>query len=267
MNNFKTKTGIVLLDTETSFMKLADFSLKNSGFISPDNIIEDWSMYCVAWKFLDVKKTYSACVNSNDIKNDKEIVSMVREVLEDTKLLIGHNLDKFDLKKFNTRLIYHKLPPINHKILTLDTLKVARKHFAFTSNRLDYLARFLGIGHKMPHVEGNPWLKLINGVEVEKTLKHMTDYCKYDVDPLLEGVYLRMRPYIDHPKLSGPIKDGCEVYCQHCGSNDLQRRGDRVSKAGIFSTQYQCKERHCMGWTSTKEKETTELQVKWGMKK
>lgn len=245
-----TKTGILFGDLETSYMLLTEFALKNNGYISHENIIQDWNIYCGAFKFLDSDRIYTFCVDHSDPTNDYEVVKQIRELLVDTKLLIGHNLDKFDLKKFNTRLIKHGLPPLDHKILTLDTLKAARKHFAFTSNRLDYLGRFLGIGTKLQHRDGNPWQKLIRGIDVKNTLKHMVEYCVADVSPLLEGVYLKLRPYIDHPKLAGRI-DGTNLYCQHCGSTELQSRGTRLTKAGNTMYKFQCTELHCMGWTSS----------------
>lgn len=258
----KTKTGICFVDAETSYLLTTVFGLKQLGYISHENIIEDWSIYCIALKFIDNPKIYSFSVDPTDLKNDYDVVNSVREVLSETKLLIGHNLDKFDLKKFNTRLIYHKLPPIDHKILTLDTLKAARKHFAFTSNRLDYLGEFLGIGKKMQHREGNPWAKLIRGIDVDTTLKHMVDYCKRDVSPLLEEVYKRIRPYIDHPDLTVRQRDE-EYSCTHCGSLEVQKRGTRITKAGKLYTRYQCQA--CGGWGSEKiqEKKKDDDTIIW----
>lgn len=261
---FKTNTGIGLIDLETSYLLLTDFGLRNNGYHSPESIVQDWNIYCGAFKFLDNSKMYAFCVSPDDLTNDYEVVKQLRELLVETKLLIGHNLDKFDLKKFNTRLIYHSLPPIDHKILTLDTLKVAKKHFAFTSNKLDYLAKFLGVDAqgKLPHKDTNPWAKLIRGIDVKETLEYMLAYNKHDVFPLLEGVYLRLRPYIDHPLLGEKIKSHGDVYCQHCGSNEMQSRGTRLTKAGISRYRYQCQNRGCMGWTSIKdEPDTVEIKV------
>lgn len=243
----KTTTGIIFIDFETSYMKLADFGLKNDGYHPHQNILEDWSIYCAAWKYLDNPRIYSSCVDINDIKNDRQVCIDFREALKNVKLVIGHNLDKFDMKKFNARLIYHNLPPIDHKILTLDTLKACKKHFGFTSNRLDYVAKFLNIGKKMNH-EGNPWFELLTK-PTRQTLNHMVDYCKYDVSPLLEGVYLKIRPYIDHPDLRNDKLE--DMYgCTHCGSKNTSKQGMRRTKAGKETQRYQCQD--CGGWGSEK---------------
>lgn len=254
---FKSKTGICFIDIETAFCKLADFGLKNNGYINPDNILQDWNIYCVAWKFLDSKRVESVCVDAKDITNDYEVVKKLGEVLNNTKLVVGHNLDKFDIKKFNARLIFHSLPPIDHKILTLDTYKAAKKHFAFTSNRLAYLGKFLGVGSKLEHREGNPWLKLINGIDVENTLDHMETYCRRDVYPLLEKVYLRMRPYISHPNMNG-FNEEERPACVNCGAEALTKQGVRITKAGALMQQLQCTK--CGAWSRLKIKEAPKIR-------
>jgi len=240
---FKTKTGIVQIDAETSFMLLADFQLKNHGYISPSNIVQDWSIYCVAWKFLDGPRTYSSQVDISEVKNDYKVCSDIREVLQDTKLLVGHNLDKFDLKKLNTRFIYHGIEPVDHKILTFDTLKAAKKHFCFSSNKLDYLANYLGVGRKLPHSHSD-WFKLLTDPD-QTTLDFMVKYCKHDVNPLLEGVHLKLKPYVDYPNLTGRLK-GDDYICTHCGSTDYMKWGFKYSKAGKKIQRYQCNA--CRGW-------------------
>jgi hypothetical protein len=257
VSNKNSKTGIVFIDTETSFCKLADFSLKNNGYINPDNIIQDWNIYCAAWKFLDEKEVHSISVKAKDPTNDKQVVKALREVLVNSILVIGHNLDKFDLKKFNARLIYHSLPPIDHKILTLDTYKAAKKHFSFTSNRLDYLGKFLGVACKKSHRDGNPWLKLINGIQVQETLDHMEEYCRHDVSPLLEKVYLRMRPYIAHPNLNGANIVEREA-CPNCGSNSIRKHGFRLTRTGAMYQRYICNS--CAATCSEKIKEAPSIR-------
>lgn len=257
---FKTKTGIVLVDIETSFMKLADFSLKNSGYISHSNILQDWNIYCMAWKYLDNSKVYSACVSVDDVTNDYLICKTFGEVLKDTKLVVGHNLDKFDIKKFNARLIKHKLPPIDHKILTLDTYKAAKKHFSFSSNRLDYLSDYLGVGRKLPHPAVNPWFKLLTNPDQE-TLNHMVKYCKHDVSPLLEEVYLCMKPYIDHPNLTDRQK-GDQYICTHCGSTNITLQGTRFTRTGKKMQKYACSKCHGYGSDPIREESNETFNIK-----
>lgn len=246
----KNKTEICLIDAETSFMLLAEFTLKNSGYIRHTNIVQDWSIYCAAWKFLGNSRVYSAQVNINDITNDKQVCEHIRDSLENVSLLVGHNVDAFDLKKLNTRLIKHNIMPLDHKILTFDTLKAAKKHFKFSSNKLDYLADYLDIGRKLPHTN-NDWFKLLTDPD-QQTLDFMVKYCKHDVSPLLEGVYLRLKPYVDHPNLTLRQKED-QYICIHCGETDTQHRGTRITKDGKLYQRYKCMD--CGGWGSDKIKE------------
>jgi hypothetical protein len=245
---FKSKTGILFWDIETSKMLLGEFALKNNGYISPANIYEDWSIYCGAYKFSDQKNVTTVSVTYKDLKNDKAIVKQLRDVLEDTRLIIAHNGDRFDLKKLNTRIAFYHLKPLDHKILTFDTLKAAKKHFAFTSNRLDYLGRFLEVGRKMEHKMDDPWMKLLRGKDVKETLAHMTEYCGHDVE-LLEAVYNRLKPYCAHPNLNGFNAED-RIACPNCGSGHMQKRGTRVTRAGTLFQQYQCQDKECGAWSS-----------------
>src|SRR5688572_9226818 len=134
------KEKIILWDLETTPIKGYTWSLW-SDHMSHDNIIEDWSIICGAWKELGKDKVHAVSVKS--VGDDKEVVKKLRDVISDASLLIHHNGDKFDIKKLNARLIYHGLEPIS-KVTTLDTLKEVKKVAAISSNRLDYIDKFLG---------------------------------------------------------------------------------------------------------------------------
>src|SRR5688572_5094441 len=132
---------IIIWDVETSWVKTYTWNLWPNNGIPHDNIIEDWSILCGAWKELGKDKVHAVSVKS--VGDDREVVKKLRDVISDASILIHHNGDKFDIKKLNARLIYHGLEPIA-KVTTIDTLKEVKKVAAFTSNRLDYLSKFLG---------------------------------------------------------------------------------------------------------------------------
>jgi hypothetical protein len=137
----------------------------------------------------------------------------------------------------NTRFIFHDLtPPEPYK--TIDTLKVAKKYFAFNSNKLDDLGNFLKVGRKVKHPGFDLWLSCEAGDEASWRL--MKKYNKQDV-LLLERIYLKLRPWISpHPPMTF---DGCP----NCGHTEMQRRGFNYLKK--YKTQkLQCKK--CHAWTS-----------------
>ena len=237
MSKPKTKKRLLGWDIETSFSVVTTFALK-TDYIHHSNIMQDWNILTAAWKFFDGGKVQSIRVkNPHD---DYDICLRLRELLDDDIILIHHNGDKFDLKKLNTRLVYHGIDPLPTKILTLDTLKAAKKHFSFTSNRLDYLGQFLGIGKKIETSSGL-WRRVLEGDK--KALIEMERYNRGDVDPLLEGVYNRLLPYIDHPNMGAFYEDG-RMHCKNCGSEKLIKHKTRITRDGTAYQQYQFKDCH-----------------------
>jgi hypothetical protein len=45
--------------------------------------------------------------------------------------------------------LYYMVVDVMPSPKTIDTLKWARKYFNFNSNKLDYIAKYLGVGQKM----------------------------------------------------------------------------------------------------------------------
>jgi hypothetical protein len=188
-------------------------------------------MLSAAWKPLG-GKTECIAVKPKDVFNDKEVVRAYHDALSDADVWIGHNFKAFDIKKFNTRAIYHKLKPIAPKPI-IDTLKSARRHFKFPSDKLAYLAVFLGLDAKD---ESPNWLKVMQGDERE--IKHMVKYNKQDC-VTTEQVYLRMLPWMDdHPNMNvlQPAKDIADQklpQCRNCASVNLVKNGKRYAPTGI----------------------------------
>ena len=219
---------ILFWDIETSYLTAATFSLWPDS-ISPSQIIDDWRIIGGAWKFSGKKK-----VHSSYHKNEKTIVKELSEAVSSADIIVHHNGDKFDLKKLNAKVVQYGLKPIP-KIATIDTLKVCRREFAFTSNRLDYVGKILGVGGKMENPP-NLWMRALQGDK--KALKQMEKYNKRDVT-LLEDVYLKLRPYIkNHPNMNTFRKDDIDG-CPRCGSINLVKYGVYTSQSGT-KQKYRC---------------------------
>ena len=102
------------------------------------------------------------------------------------------------------------LPPVR----TIDTLKIAKKDFKFTYNRLSYLADFLGIENK--HSMGfDDWLAAIKGEQAAIT--KMRTYCKRDIE-VLENVWRELQPYARRlPRMVEATRE-MQRACPHCGA-------------------------------------------------
>lgn len=213
---------ILLFDIETSLSKGYFFELWKEG-----NIVEieaSWYMLSFAWKWLGHKHTNTAALP--DFPNykkaptcDKALVTELHRLLNEADVVVAHNGDRFDIRKTNARLLAHGLtPPRPYK--TVDTLKLARKHFKFDSNRLDDLGHYLGVGRKLPTTGKALWLGCMNGDP--KSWKKMRRYNAQDV-ALLERVYEKLRPWAtNHPNLNHYTRANV---CPVCQSGDINKDG------------------------------------------
>lgn len=231
---------ILVLDIETSYIEVkhTTFSLFNNDYIPHSAISQDWYIHCVGYKFIGDKTTKVLSTHQNtkrfkkDHTDDTEIMTKFYIVLKTADLVVGHNLDSFDLKKLNTRFIKAGLAPIIMPP-SVDTLKVARKYFKFTSNKLDYISAFLIKDNKMK-TETGLWKETFKGDL--KATKQMAIYCKQDI-AITEKVYLYLRPYMfNHPNLAKITGFNMkkEAACPICTSTSNVLSGHQNLNTGRF---------------------------------
>lgn len=198
----------------------------------------DWYMLSFAVKWQGQKRVRTFALPDyplykKDKENDRELVKDLHDVFDRADILIAHNGDRFDIRKSNARFITHGLKPPSH-YKTVDTLKVARKHFKFDSNRLNDLGQSLGVGKKLPHTGVHLWLSCMAGKP--SAWRIMRRYNARDVE-LLERVYLKLRPWATtHPNLNLYTKAS---NCPTCQSSDIKLRGMNYSRS-VARQRYQC---------------------------
>lgn len=234
---------ILVYDIESSLQTVAVFGLAGNDWIQPDNIITERHIISIAWKWLGEKQVHTVSLLDDpkrfkrDIHDDEHVCKTFHAVVSQADAIVAHNGDKFDNKYINTRFIKHGLDPLP-PIPSIDTLKMAKKHFMFNSNSLNYLGKFLGLGEKKSTPRGL-WLKVLAGDA--KAIQTMVDYNKRDVT-LLEGVFIKLRPFVStviSRELFG--KSGCP----RCGSKKVQSRGIYRALTRVYS-RFQCQS--CGGW-------------------
>jgi uncharacterized protein YprB with RNaseH-like and TPR domain len=219
--------------------------------ISPDNIIKERAIICICYKWAGEKEVYSLTWDSK--QDDKKILEKFIEVANEADELVGHNGDRFDLPWIRTRCIYHNIPVFPNYV-TIDTLKSARSKFKFNSNKLDYIAKFLGIGEKI-HTGYDLWKKIVLDKNKE-ALADMVTYCQHDVN-LLEQVYDRMASYVPAKTHHGIMMGNDKTSCPECGSVNMVLSKKRLSALGTMRVQMQCKE--CGKYHTVSEKAYTDL--------
>jgi uncharacterized protein YprB with RNaseH-like and TPR domain len=229
-----TKRKRLYFDIETSpnigFFWTAGFKLN----ISTESIIKERAIICICYKWEEDKVTHS--LNWDSKQNDKKMLQDFIKVANEADELVGHNGDKFDLAWVRTRCLFHRLEMFPTYV-TIDTLKVARSKFKFNSNKLNYIAQYLGIGEKI-HTEYNLWKDIVlnkDKVAMDKMIK----YCKMDVI-LLEKVHKELSLHIPAKTHYGVIFGGLRASCPECGSDDLVRNNKRVTASGLVKVQLRC---------------------------
>jgi hypothetical protein len=182
------------------------------------------------WLFED--KIMSARLKPSEAKeqDDERITKKIWKLLNEADVVIAHNAKKFDIKRLNTRFLAHGLgEPMPYKVI--DTLTHARKKFNISSNKLDYIGTFLGVGNKVDTGGFELWRRCMQGEKA--ALKEMEVYNIQDVK-LLEDVYLKLRPYISpHPNLGLYIEDNIQS-CPSCGSEALKWSGQYATNVNLY---------------------------------
>ncbi len=255
-SDFEIKTRkprILFFDIETSSLTVKTWRTYQADAIK---VVSTWQMLCWSAKWQDGKHITRTLADYEDYDPatncDKALTTELAGLLAEADIIIGHNSDKFDTKKVNTRMIIHGLPPIP-QAKSVDTLKLARQRFAFHSNKLDTLGDLLGVGRKAQTGGYDLWEQCLAGDQ--RAWRKMAKYCKQDV-VLLEAVYNKLRSWAtNHPNVSvlNEIEDGCKV----CGSTNLRRKGWNYEKTGK-TQRWLCNE--CGHWQRGKFQRTTDIR-------
>lgn len=225
---------ILLLDIETSPIIASVWSIWNQDI--PLNMIEkDWSILSYAAKWLGEKEIFYQDVrNQKDVNNDSKLLKGIWKLLDEADVIITQNGKKFDIKKLNARFIINNMhPPSSFK--HIDTKQIASKHFAFTSNKLEYMAHKLGLKQQKSKHKKFPGFELwrqclANNIEAWKEMEH---YNKQDV-LTLEELYLKLRGWDNGSVNLNVFVDEDRLCCGACGSSKMQKKGFQITKTGKY---------------------------------
>ncbi len=222
---------IAVADIETGPNLGTFWRAGNKINISYENIEQERTLLCVAWKILGEDQVYYTDAlrwkpNPNPksifrwIMDDEQICKDIQKGWKDIDTVIAHNGKRFDIPWINGRMMYHRMPRINPDRI-IDTLQVA-KDLNLNSKRLDYLSKFLGYEGKI-ETKFSWWTDIIVRKDKSK-FKKMVDYNIEDVVQL-ENVYNDLMPYTNRPLIDNELKDIKNDPCPFCGSKVRQMRG------------------------------------------
>jgi DNA polymerase III epsilon subunit-like protein len=240
------KPKILLYDIETSLIELYAWRT-GQQYVGADQIRHDWYIHCCAFKLLG-EKQIDVVSQIDDLKrfeknhrDDYLVVEEMHKRFTEADVIVAHNGNIFDWKKFSARMLLHGLPPLR-KPLMIDTLKLARQ-FGFTSKRLKDLAIAFKQDLKADSQYGW-WKRAAEGdIEAHRLLK---EYCAHDIPPM-EGLLKILAPHVPNllPNMNLLMNtDGMNCPC--CGSENVRRDGEKIKGKTSVVAHYQCNT--CGAW-------------------
>lgn len=214
----KKVPNVLLLDIETAPIVSYSWDIWNVN-IGTNQIISDWFILTWACKWLFEAETYSDRLTPQEAlkKDDKRLIKGVWELINQADVVITQNGRKFDHKKLNTRFLIAGLkPPMPY--IVIDTLEILKKNFAFTSNKLDYVNKVLGLNRKIDTGGFELWEECMRGEK--QSLQEMEQYNRNDVG-ILEELYVKIRAWHkSHPNMN-LFAEGDGSGCPVCQSKHL----------------------------------------------
>lgn len=244
---------IYTLDIETSPLESYTWGTFDQN-VAINQIKTEWTILSYCAKRLGEKELIYADTGGrgpNKVRDDKKLMRGLWKLLNHADIIIAQNGQKFDVKKINARLIMHGFDAYS-PIRIVDTYLVAKKHFGFTSTKLEWQSRYMTNAPKSKHNKFpgfELWLECLK--DNPKAWAEMKKYNCQDVIAT-EKLYLRQRSWISGHPNAGAYSEKPD--CPKCGSTKLQRRGVAVTQQGRYP-RFQCLT--CAGWSRGKKTELT----------
>ncbi len=225
---------ILTIDIETKPIEAYVWGLYDQN-IAVNQIKSDWEIISVAWKWLDQDKVW---VEDRSNQTEFSILKKIRSVLCLADIVVTQNGKKFDIKKINARFAIKKIRPAS-SFQQIDTRVLAKKHFGFTSNSLEYMSDKLNKMYKKLKHKDFPgmelWLECLKGNK-----KAWAAMCEYNIFDVLatEELYKKLIPF-GNP-INFNVYNGSDGSVCACGSTDFRNNGFNYSPAGKYQ-RFECK--------------------------
>ena len=210
--------------------------------VALNQIHSDWHVLSWSAKWLGAPESevmYMDQRNEKNVENDKKILQAIWDLLDEADVVITQNGKRFDQKKLNARFVMNGFqPPSSYK--HIDTKVIASKHFAFSSNKLEYMTDKLCVKYKkQKHAKFTGfelWKECLAGNLA--AWNEMETYNKYDVLSL-EELYTKLIPW-DNAINFNVYHDEEDHVCK-CGSTSFIKNGFYYTSSGKFQ-KHRCKD-------------------------
>lgn len=211
--------------------------------IAINQLVSTTKMLCYAAKWLGSERVF---FDSLQKSSQKKMMKGLHELLEEADAVIHYNGIRHDMPHINREFLEVGLmPPSPYK--QIDLLQTAKRQFKFPSNKLEYVAKALGVGEKMQNSGFTLWVGCMHGDPL--AWEEMKAYNIQDV-LVLEKVYEKLLPWIkghaNHSMLNPTL-----LVCPRCGGTHVHKRGFSYTLSSKFQ-RYQCNT--CGGWFKDNKK-------------
>ena len=209
-------------------------------------LIDTGRTLCFAWKWINEPGNVSFI---DERAGRGILLDRAHELLNEADIVVTYNGKKFDLPTLNKEFLEGGYsPPAPYK--QVDLYQTAKREFRFASNKMDHLAKELGIRTKVKHNGFELWVRCMEGDSA--AWKTMERYNKRDV-LILDKLYHRLLPWIrNHPNAALYDDDGELNVCPSCASTKLEKRG--LAKTTTYTYQrFQCKS--CGRWSRSRSRD------------
>jgi len=229
------KPKILIVDIETKPLEVYAWGLHDQN-IALNQVKEDWKIISFAAKWLDEKKIMQYDLGEG--LDEKDLLFSLWWLFNEADIVIGQNSKQFDVKKINARFIQHGMKPPS-SFQQIDTKLLAKKHFGFTSNSLEYMSdklctKYKKLKHKkFPGME--LWTECLKGNK--KAWEAMAEYNIFDV-LATEELYKKLAPW--GVGINFNVYYGDEDARCTCGSTEFSKNGYAYSSTGKFQ-RFECK--------------------------
>jgi uncharacterized protein YprB with RNaseH-like and TPR domain len=234
-----SKPKVLFFDIETAPILAHVWGLFDQT-VGLNQIKSDWHLLAWAAKWMGdppSKIMYMDQRHAKKMSDDKRILQGIWKLLDEADIVVTQNGDAFDIKKLNARFILNGFkPPSSYK--QVDTRKIAKRKFGFTSNKLEYMTDKLNRSYKkQKHSKFSGfelWTECLAGNK--EAWREMEKYNKYDVLSL-EELYHKLQPW-DNSINPNLYSSGNSLVCA-CGSENFKKGGYSYTAKGKFQ-RYVC---------------------------
>lgn len=241
---------IITLDIETAPFESYTWGLWEQN-VGLEMIKLETSILSFSYKRLDEKQVHFVHAGGRGaakVRDDLDLLKKLWAVLDEADLVVTQNGKAFDIKRINARLVVAGFKPYS-PIKVIDTKLMAKKHFAFSSNRLAWLSEHLSTITKLKHKKFpgfELWAECLK--DNKAAWREMEVYNKVDV-LATEQVYLKLRGWTEgHPNVAA-YSEMEDLACPKCGSKKVQKRGEAFTQSGRYH-RFQCQD--CGGWSRSR---------------